>query len=752
MDIELTLNELTLEEKIQLMEGKDNWHTNGIERLGIPSISMSDGPSGVRVMDQDGNLCPATAIPTESALSASWNVELEEKIGRIVGEECKYYKIGMILAPGVNGKRSPLGGRNFEYFSEAPLLAGKFAAAYVRGVQSNGVSACIKHYVVNEQETKRTTIDIEADERCFRELYLKPFEIAIKEGNPWAVMGAYSKFRGTYLCENRYALQEILRDEYHYDGVIISDWSATVHKVESHRNGLDIETGSNGRSQEIMDAVRNGSYTEEELDQHIRHILQWIERLDGRESVTAIDWEKHHQLAREAAAESIVLLKNKGGILPLKKQSRIAVLGKFAAEPRYKGAGSSFMNPWKIDIPLECLKEYFDVSYAPGYQGDEEDQKMLSQARETAQGKDAVLIFVGTSELIECEGSDRKDIRLPASHLALIKQAAQVNSNIVVVNASGSAVELTEVEKYAKAILHTGLCGEGCGRAVADIISGAVNPSGKLSETYPCCIENTPAYPFFPAKDRMASYSESIFSGYRYYDSKKIPVQYPFGYGLSYTDFEYGNMRLSADRLRDGDELEVSIDITNKGTVSGKEVVQIYISKEKSCIVRAQQELKDFCKVLLEPGETKTVTFRLDDSSFHCYSEHLQSFAVENGRYHIMAAASSRDIRAESTVFFDSKDDLRPPLDDTNSLEEYLNDDRYKETTECFLELLGLSEDGEMRSIALGVSLHMLPSLLDYYQVSREVAGKFVKCIYDNDKNQMETIGICLKRNIIDLK
>lgn len=734
MNIDKIINEMTLEEKVLLMEAKDNWSLNGVERLDIPSVTLSDGPNGLRAMKEDGTIAPTSAIPTESAISCSWNVELEEEIGRLVGEECRYYQINVLLGPGVNGKRSPLGGRNFEYFSEDPVLSGKMAAAFIAGLQSQGVGASLKHYVGNDQETKRATIDTKIEERTFREIYLKAFEIAIREGKPWTIMGAYPKFRGEYVCENEYLLKQILRNEFEYDGVVLSDWTATVHKVLSHKNGLDLETGSNGRSAELLDAVEKKEISVEEIDRHVRYILELIDKAAEMKSGNEIDWESHHELTRKAANESIVLLKNENHMLPLDSKSdiKIAVIGKFAVTPRYRGAGSSCLNPKKIDEPLSYICEYAKTEYAEGYEEETINSDLIDEACEKAKGKDAVIVFTGTTELIECEGIDRENMLLPANQIELVKRLYQQNQNLIVVNASGSAVELRQIEPYARAVIHMGLCGEGEGAAIADILFGKVNPSGKLSETFPVCLEQTSAYPFYPSNGSEVTYNEEFLVGYRYYDTKKIPVQYPFGHGLSYTEFKYSNMNISAEKMTNQDVLTVEVDVTNTGEMGGKEIVQLYISRKDSVLLRPEKELKAFSKVELNPGQTKKVTFCLDQSAFINYFPYLGRYAVESGEYDILVAASSKDIRCTETIEFESVDEVIPLLDYSNSMGEYLADKRYHAVTKAVLDTFKIAEMGELYKIFEGISLCALPAFMDYLHIPREQSERLMKAIYEN--------------------
>lgn len=724
MDKEKILEEMSLEEKALLLQAKDAWTLNGVIRLGVPEVVLTDGPNGVRLTPSDvTEVIHSTAIPTESIISSSWDTKLLEKVGQMLAEECHYYRVGILLGPGVNAKRSPLGGRNFEYYSEDPYLSGKLAAAEIKGVQSDGVGTSLKHYVANDQETRRFTMDATVDERTLREILLTPFEIAIKEAKPWTIMAAYPKLRGTHLCENKYVLNDILRDEYGYEGVVLSDWGAVADKVASHKNGLDLETGSYESAGELMDAVNKGEITEEELNTHVMRVLSLLEKVQNGQKEITIDWEAHHKLAREAAAESIVLLKNDNNILPLKPGCKVAVIGAFAVNPRYGGCGSSGISPRQLDIPYEFIKNMSDAVYAKGYETEEPDQQLMDEACKIAKDQDAVIVFIGTTETSESEGSDRKNMKLPDSQIKLIEALKNVNSNLILCNSSGSAVELGIVEKAAKAVLHTGLAGEGGGAALADILFGKVSPSGKLSETFPICLENTPAYPNFPGTDDNVVYHEGLLQGYRYYDTKKIGVQYPFGFGLSYTTFEYSNLRLSSKKLTNGDSLMVEVDVTNTGNMEGSEIVQIYVSDPESTLVRPEKELKGFARVNLKPQETKTVTITLNERAFAYYVPYLKRYAIESGLFNILIASSSKDIRLQDDIYFDSHDELRLPLGMYNSLEEFYKDDRYAVATKEVFQEMNIPENSPVFPIASGMLLKDLPGFVKYFQIS-ENEGK----------------------------
>lgn len=716
MDIEAIIRNMTVEEKIRLLAGASFWSTHAVERLGIPSVVLTDGPHGLRLSGSDetgdilANAKPATAFPIEAAMAATWNERLVEEAGRTIAEECQHYGVGILLGPGVNGKRSPLGGRNFEYYSEDPYLSGRMGSAFVRGVQSGGVGTSVKHFVANEQETNRMVVSSEVDERTLREIYLLPFEMIVKDAQPWTIMCAYNKVNGTQMANHDGLLNGVLKNEWGFEGLVMSDWGAVEDKTASVRCGLDLEMpGPGARDAEVLEAYRNGLVTDEQLDDHVRRILGVIQKIAAsKRDVPALEADRHHEVARRVAEEAIVLLKNEGGLLPLAKGANIAVLGKFAEIPRFQGGGSSHMNPAKLDIPLDALSAFAHTVYGAGYADESPDEELIEEAAELAKGKDAVIVFVGTTEKIESEGYDRADIGLPESHLRLIEAVARVNPNVAVVTHSGSAIDLRPFERSVRAIVHAWLPGQAGGSAIANILFGETNPSGKLSETFPLALEHNPSYLSFPGDIASVRYSEGIFVGYRYYDTKKLDVLYPFGHGLSYTEFEYANLRLSADRLENGGTLQVTFDVTNRGARAGKEVAQVYVRDIKASVPKPDKELKGFAKIGLAPGETKTVTVELDERAFSHYCPHLGRFAVETGEFAILVGSSSRDIRLSATVFFHSGDETRLPLTPDHSLKEWLEDDRSASRIREALRNANVDEASPLFPILLGMPVRKL--------------------------------------------
>lgn len=632
----------------------------------------------------------------------------------MIAEECQHYGVGILLGPGMNGKRSPLGGRNFEYFSEDPYLTGKMGTAFVQGVQSGGVGTSVKHFVANEQEMNRMVVSSEVDERTLREMYLLPFEMAVEEAKPWTVMCAYNKVNGTHMANNDKYLNGVLKQEWGFDGLVMSDWGAVVDKVPSVQYGLDLEMPGPGlRSEEVMEAYLSGKVTDAQLDDHVRRVLTVVQKvLDNKRNVPSIDATRHHAVARKVAEEAIVLLKNQDAMLPITKHAKVAVLGKFAEEPRFQGGGSSHMNPAKLDIPLQEISKYAQVTYGAGYDETDDNEALIKEAGKLAAGQDAAIVFVGTTEKIESEGYDRTDLNIPRSHTRLIEEVSKVNPNVIVVVNSGSATNIGAYDSQAKAIVQAWLPGQAGGSAIANVLFGEVNPSGKLTETFPIAVEHNPSYLTFPGNINRVNYSEGIFVGYRYYDTKKLEVKYPFGYGLSYTEFEYSNLRLSNGSLKNGDVLKVTVDVKNVGGRAGKEVVQVYVNDVKSSVKKADKELKGFAKVELAPDETQSVQIELNERAFSHWVEHFGKFAVETGEFHILVGSSSRDIRLAETIEFTASEDTREPLTVLHSLHEWMIDDRHTDKVQYVMDQMNLTEESPMFPIFLGMPIRTLIAFL----------------------------------------
>ena len=665
------LNKMTLEEKVSLCSGKDVWYLRGIERLGIPEIMLTDGPHGLRKKNPEGkggleDSVPATCFPTAVTTACSWDPDLIYEMGVALGEECLQEKVSVILGPGVNMKRSPLCGRNFEYFSEDPLLAGELAASWINGVQSQGIGTSIKHFAVNSQEKKRMTIDSVVDERALREIYLTAFEIAVKKAQPWTVMCAYNKVNGTYCSDSGYLQNKILRDEWGFEGIVVTDWGAANDRVLGFENGNDLEMpSSNGyNDKKICDAVRNGKLSEEVVDRNTDRMLTLIKKSEANfKDAYTYDKEAHHALAARICSESIVLLKNDSNILPIGKDKKIAVIGEMARAPRYQGAGSSLIKPTMITDAFDALlKEGYTLNFAPGYnkKKDEIMPAMITDACKVAEKADIALVFIGLTEEYESEGYDRDHLHLPKTHNHLVEEILKVNENVVVVLSGGAPVVMPWLGKV-KGLVNGYLGGQASGDAIANIVSGKVNPSGKLAETYPLCIEDTPCYNYFPGNKILAEHTESIYIGYRYYDTADKDVLFPFGFGLSYTQFEYSDLKLSKKKIKDTDTLTVTYKIKNTGDCDGAEISQVYISDKESTIFRPKKELKGFKKVFLKAGEETTCQIELSKRAFAFYNADASIWQVESGDFEILVGASSKDIKLSADVYVESTDNVPVP-------------------------------------------------------------------------------------------
>ncbi len=698
-DAKIVLATLSLEEKAALCDGADFWHLKGFEEHEIPSIMVCDGPHGLRKKDYNSsgsslnNSVPAICFPTACTSACSWDPELLYEMGKALGNKCLKEKVAVLLGPGVNMKRSPLCGRNFEYFSEDPLLAGTLAASLINGVQSRGVGTSLKHYAANSQETRRMTSSSVVDERALREIYLTAFEIAVKNGKPWTVMNSYNKINGVHGSENKKLQTEILRDEWGYEGVVVSDWGAVNNRVKGLAAGNDLEMPSSTGSgtKKIIDAVMNGELDIQVLDERVLKILELIKKASDH----AIPDYKHdedadHLLARKIAARSMVLLKN-DGLLPLDKTAKIAVIGEFAKLPRYQGAGSSIINPTKMDNAFEELEEAgCSLTYAQGYERSLSKAKKnpahIKEAVEIAKAADTVLLFIGLTEDYESEGFDRAHMQLPEAHTALLEAVAAVNKNIIVVLAGGAPVELPWADKV-NAILNSYLGGQGGAKAVADILLGKINPSGKLAETFPMSLDTTPSFNNFPGNPATVEYRESVYIGYRYYDTAKVGVRYPFGYGLSYTTFEYSGLELDKAEMADTDTLTVTFKVKNTGKLAGYETAQLYVADKVSTIFRPAKELKGFQKIWLEPGEEKSVKIELSKRAFAFWNIKTNDWCVESGEFDILVGASSQEIRLLETVKVNAPEAEIP--DYSKSAPNYYTADVQKVPDDRFAAVLG---------------------------------------------------------------
>ena len=691
MKHEEMIKKMTLEEKAAFLSGKGEWQTWDFERLGIPSMYCSDGPHGIRKQAGAGDhlglnpSLPATCFPTAATMANSWDPALGEEIGRALGEEARVQDVHVVLGPGLNIKRSPLCGRNFEYFSEDLYLAGKMAAGYVRGIQSKGRYACPKHFAVNSQELRRMVMNAVVDERTLREIYLTGFEIAVKEGGAKALMTSYNQVNGTYSNENTHLLKDILREERGYEGIVITDWGGSNDHVKGVAAGSDLEMPTPGMdsARQIVKAVQENRIPEEAVDACVDRLLDAVLTLTGRqeEKPSEFDKEAHHALAKKAAAQSAVLLKNQEDILPLKPGTHVALIGDFAFEPRYQGAGSSMVNTIKLDKMSELIGGYdlTVVGMARGYKRDgEADTVLEKEAVDLAQSVDVVLYCFGLDELSESEGVDRTHMRIPQNQITLLEAMARVNENIVGILSAGAVVEMPW-HTSLKALLHGYLYGQAGAGAMLDIISGKVNPSGRLNETYPVRYEDTPAFKYFPSEERNSEYREALYVGYRYYDTAKVRVLYPFGFGLSYTEFQYRDLTVNPE----GAEFT----LTNTGNRDGAEVAQLYIGMKDGKVFRPAKELKGFQKVFLKAGESRRVHIPFDDKTFRYWNVRTDQWETEGGTYTIMIGASCLDIRLRTETEIEGTTDTYPYY--TNRMPSYYSGLIGQVEDQEFQELLG---------------------------------------------------------------
>lgn len=665
------ISQMTLKEKASLCSGKDFWHLKSIERLGLSEIMVCDGPHGLRKQNAEnkeigiGNSYPATCFPTAVTSACSWDRDLIYRMGQALAEECLQHGVSVLLGPGVNMKRSPLCGRNFEYFSEDPELAGEMGAAFIAGVQSKGVGTALKHFAGNSQEMKRMTSNSIIDDRALREVYLRAFEKAVKKSQPWMVMNAYNLLNGTYCSENDWLQNKVLRDEWGFEGAVVSDWGAVNDRVEGLNGGNDLEMPSSGgiNDKKIVEAVKCGVIDEDTLDERVDKIVDIILKgMENKKPGYKYDVKAHNLFAREIAEQSMVLLKNEDNILPLKRVDGeyVAIIGAFADSPRYQGAGSSIINPTMIDSGRRAFNNSpINVKFAAGYDKNgkrKNEDAYITEACNLAKNAGKAVVFIGLTDDYESEGFDRSTMKLPEGHNRLVEAVSRVNDNVIVVLEGGSPVEMPWADDV-KAILNAYLGGQSVAPAVVDVLTGKANPCGKLAETYPICLKDTPTSFRYPDSKEDVQYRESIFIGYRYYDKVERNVRFPFGFGLSYTSFEYSDIKLRKKNLTKGEGTKVTFTVKNTGDVAGSEIAQVYVGKAQSKVFRVPKELKGFVKVYLEPGEEKKLSVELDDRAFAFWNTATNGWCVESGEYNILVGASSRDIRLEAVVKMKSEDD-----------------------------------------------------------------------------------------------
>ncbi len=688
MDIDKIMKELTLAEKAYLVSGNSSWTVGHIEGAGIPEIFVSDGPYGLRKQDTDTaeiyDSIDAVAFPTSAATASSFDKDLMFEIGTALGKECQAEDVAVILGPAVNIKRSPLCGRNFEYISEDPYVAGEMSAALINGVQSQDVGTSLKHFAANNQETERMYASSDMDERTLREIYLAGFETAVKKSDPWTLMCSYNRINGTYASENKWLLTDVLRDEWGYDGLVMSDWGAVSDRIKGIAAGLDLEMpGSGGvNDARIVEAVETGKLAEEDLDKAVRNVLNLIEKYHSKKREEVFDREKDHEIAVHAEEESIVLLKNED-VLPIKADEKIAIIGGFAENPRFQGGGSSHINAHNIVSAVSVADSFGSFTYTEGfpYDGDQMSDEMKNQAVEAAKNADKVVVFAGLPDAYESEAYDREHMRLPECQNILIDELLKLSKPVIIVLHNGSPVEMPWAD-YVDGIVEAYLGGEGVGEAVMNVLYGKVNPSGKLAESFPKKVEDNPSYLSYLGQNHRCNYSEGIFVGYRYYDTKKMDVLFPFGFGLSYTTFNYSNLKVSVGGNAvsgavdiNADKITVSVDVTNTGNMAGKEIVQLYISDKTKAAIRPVHELKGFEKIALNPGETGTVSFELDKRSFAWFNEAISDWYAASGEYVIEIGKSSRDIVLTETIEVKGDAPVLPVIDMDVQIGDLLKND-----------------------------------------------------------------------------
>ena len=726
------ISRMTLEEKAGLCSGADFWHTKAVERLGIPATMVSDGPHGLRKQDQEGDhlgindSIKAVCYPAASATAASFDPELLEKMGEALGEACQHEGLSVLLGPAVNIKRSPLCGRNFEYFSEDPYLTGVMATALIRGIQSKNVGTSIKHFALNNQEHRRMSSSSDCDERAIREIYFPAFEMAVKEAQPWTVMCSYNRINGVYASENPWLLTDVLRKEWGFEGYVMSDWGAVSDRVAGVAAGLDLEMPASGgvNDRKIVEAVKAGKLDEKLVDLCCERILNIVFRfVENAKPETHWDKEAQHLQAAEVAAECMVLLKNEDGILPLNKEDEIAFIGEFAEKPRFQGGGSSHINSFKTTSALEAA-EGLKVIYAKGYdvKADEATPEMIAEATAAAKKAKVAVVFAGLPDAYESEGYDRTHMAMPACQNRLIEAVAEANPNTVVVLHNGSPVEMPWIGKV-KGVLEAYLGGQAVGLATVKVLCGEVNPSGHLPESFPIKLEDNPSYLFYGGEPRGTEYREGIFVGYRYYDKKKMDVLFPFGHGLSYTTFEYSNIRLSADAIKDTETVDVTVTVKNTGKRAGKTVVQLYVGDTEGFVnaVRPVRELKGFRKVALEPGESREVSFTLCKRAFAYWNTQIHDWWVETGDFTIEVGDSSVNLPLKATVKVESTVELPKHFDLNSIYMDILADPKGREIFGPFIKKMfaafGSEQEGVSEAAGEAVSEEMGVAMLNYMPI-----------------------------------
>ena len=724
-DLKKIVKQMTLEEKAGMCSGLDFWHLKHVERLGIPEVMVSDGPHGLRKQDDKGDhlgmndSIKAVCFPPAALSACSFDRKLMEEMGETIGREAQANDVSVVLGPAVNIKRSPLCGRNFEYYSEDPYLAGEIAAAFVNGVQSQHIGTSIKHFAANNQEYHRMSNSSDVDERTLREIYFPAFETAVKKAQPYTFMCSYNQINGTFASENKWLLTDVLRDDWGFKGYVMSDWGAVNDRVKGLEAGLELEMPSSGGANDalIVEAVKDGSLKEEVLDQAVERILRIIFEYADHRAPQEFTMEKDHEEARHIAEESMVLLKNEEHILPLKSSEKIAFIGGFAKKPRFQGGGSSHINCFKVTNALDSVPSDAQVIYAEGFPADKDlyDDALAAEALKAAASADKAVIFAGLPDSFESEGYDRSHMKLPECQNRLIAEILKVQPNTVIVLHNGSPVEMPWLADI-KGLLEAYLGGQAGGAAVANILYGKVNPSGKLAETMPLKLADNPSYLNFGGGEKV-EYREGVFVGYRYYDTKEMDVAFPFGYGLSYTTFTYSNLKFSMTDPTEKDSITVSVDVTNSGKLAGKEVVQLYVKDLTGSAIRPEKELKGFEKVFLNPGETTTITMKLDKRSFAWYNTALHDWFAASGDYEILIGASSRDIRLAGTIHLNSSQELPMHVHMNTTLGELFRNPKTseaaKELTTRYLSSMNGGEESGSEAASEAITEEMTQAMTD---------------------------------------
>ncbi|MCI2048795.1 MAG: glycoside hydrolase family 3 C-terminal domain-containing protein [Lachnospiraceae bacterium] len=746
MDIKKVISEMTLEEKAGLLSGQDFWHTKAVERLGVPAVMVSDGPHGLRKQAEEGDhlgvndSIKAVCYPPACAAACSFDRAMIRKVGESIGESCQHEGLAVDPGPAVNIKRSPLCGRNFEYQSEDPYLAGEMAAAEVQGIQSRNVGTSVKHFAANDQEHRRNTCDSVVDERTLREIYLKAFEIIVKKAQPWTIMCSYNKLNGEQVSEDRWLLTDVLRNEWGFKGLVVSDWGAVRDRVKGVHAGLDLEMPSSGgfNDAQIVNAVMDGRLPESEVDTAVERVLTLVDRYErDKKPETPWDMEAEHRHSAEAEEDCAVLLRNENmelerkpglpqpfrKILPLDRKKKIVFVGEFAEHPRFQGGGSSHINCFRVESALDAAREDgLDITYARGYDAakTETDETLLNEALQAALDADVAVVFAGLPESAESEGYDRSTMGMPENQNTIISTVASVCANTVVVLHHGAPVEMPWADdKNVRGIIDMYLGGQAVGRAEIDLLYGRVSPSGRLAESVPFRLGDNPSCLYFGGEGDRTEYREGVFVGYRYYTKKQMPVRYPFGFGLSYAKFAFSDLRIDSDHMKAGGELTVSVDVTNRGGMEARQVVQLYVGKAESRVIRPVRELKGFDKVSLKPFEKTTVTFRLDDSAFAYWNTEIHDWYVESGEYTIAIGESCEDMALETTVTVTNDRQLPKTWDDNTTIGDILDDPEAKQVAEPLIRKFtqnsvfgGGSEEGQSEAASAAITDEMMKQMM----------------------------------------